>query len=119
MLCIHGCCVRLRKLLLWFIGWLLWGFCGKGGKRGGRAEGKEVGDELKHAQVSPPPTPYPSFAVRGANVLLRSYSSDANRQVLVFPALGGDRSVDLGVRRGFLASCRLCRLALNDVFPWW
>ena len=30
--------------------------------------------------------------------------------------LCGCRSVDLGVRRGFLASCRLRRLALNVVF---
>ena len=72
--------------------------CGKEGRRGGRAEGKEVGDELKHAQASPPLTPYPAFAVRGANVLLRSYSSDANRQVLVLPALGRDRIAYLGVR---------------------
>ncbi len=54
-------------------------------------KGEEVGDELKHAQASPPSTPSPSFAVRGANVLLRYYSSHANRQVLMLPALGGDR----------------------------
>ena len=38
--------------------------------------------------------------------------------LLVSSALGGDRSVDLGVRRGFLASCRQCRKALSIVFPW-
>ena len=84
--------------------------CGKEGRRGGGAEGKEIGDEIKHAQASPPSTPSPSFAVRGANVLLRSCSSHANRQVLVLPALGGDCIVYLVMRRGFLPSCfRLCR----------
>ena len=43
--------------------------CGKEGRRGGGAEGKEIGDEIKHAQASPPSTPFPSFAVRGANFL--------------------------------------------------
>ena len=54
--------------------------CGKEGRRGGGAEGKEIGDEIEHAQASPPSTPSPSFAVRGANVLLRSYFSHANRR---------------------------------------
>ena len=27
VLCIHGCCLRLRTLLMWFIDWLLWGLC--------------------------------------------------------------------------------------------
>ena len=67
----------------------------------------------------PPPTTSPSLSVCGANVLLRSCSSHANCRVLVLSALGGDRIVYLGVRRGFLLSYfRLCRKALSVVFPW-
>ena len=40
----------------------------------------------------------------------------SNVRTFVSSALRGDRSVDLGVRRGFLASCRLCRKALSIVF---
>ena len=92
--------------------------CGKKRRRGGRAEEKEVDDEVEYAQASPPPTLYPSLVVCGANVLLRSCSSHANRQVLVLLALGGDRTVYLGVRQCFLPSCfRLCRKALSVVYP--